>query len=521
MRWTSPRLTSALSLGLALAILTPSRAEAAGSASRHATRIQVAPTGNTGAAQVIVSFTAAPTFSARLDKQRKRLIIDVPDADIRGAPGAVTKHAGVIGGVLAQTFDNAGSKTTRVLVTLLKDAKYSVSVRGTKLVVVFKPGKLGVLDEKKPITLKAAEPEAPTGVARVSDVRFEHKAGQDDVVIDLSQGVRYRLGKSGKNRARLVLDGASLPKALTRTLDATAFGGTINAVSSYAPDGSSDEVVIEVEAGESENHVAKRGNSLVWSFYKPGALPSSVTGVARDGGVARKTRTVYVEPEFADIPKVHDGYAEGAVERTAGDEAAAVSPGILGQARGRYTGRRVDLDLKDADVHNVLRLLADVGRVNIVTADNVSGSVTIRMRNVPWDQALDVVLQAKGLGMVRQGNMIRVAPLSDLEKEREMAIARRKQEMQLAPIETRLIPVSYANAGDIQARAKDLLSRTRDHRGRRAHQRDDRARRRWQPEPDRRANAVPGHSDTAGARRSAHRGGYEPLSARRRHSVGR
>ena len=128
------------------------------------------------------------------------------------------------------------------------------------------------------------------------------------------------------------------------------------------------------------------------------------------------------------------------------------------QAVGRYTGRRIDLDLKDADVHNILRFLADIGRVNIVTADDVSGNITIRMRNVPWDQALDVVLQAKGLGMVRQGNLIRVAPLAVLQKERELELARHKQELDLAPLETRLIPVSYATAEELQARAKDLLS---------------------------------------------------------------
>jgi type IV pilus assembly protein PilQ len=96
--------------------------------------------------------------------------------------------------------------------------------------------------------------------------------------------------------------------------------------------------------------------------------------------------------------------------------------------------------------------------VNIVTADNVSGSVTIRMRNVPWDQALDVILQAKNLGVVRQGNLLRVAPLADLEKERDMAIARLRQETQLAPVETRLIPVSYASAAEVSRRAKELLS---------------------------------------------------------------
>jgi type IV pilus assembly protein PilQ len=88
----------------------------------------------------------------------------------------------------------------------------------------------------------------------------------------------------------------------------------------------------------------------------------------------------------------------------------------------------------------------------------VQGNITIRMRNVPWDQALDVVLQAKGLGMVRSGNLIRVAPLAQLQKERELRLAAAKQEYELTPLETRLIPVSYAQADELQARAKDLLS---------------------------------------------------------------
>ncbi len=96
--------------------------------------------------------------------------------------------------------------------------------------------------------------------------------------------------------------------------------------------------------------------------------------------------------------------------------------------------------------------------MNIVTADDVSGSITIKMKNVPWDQALDVVLQAKGLGMVRSGNLIRVAKAEALEKEREMAIAKKKQELELAPIETRLIPVSYATAAELAAKAEELKS---------------------------------------------------------------
>ncbi len=208
--------------------------------------------------------------------------------------------------------------------------------------------------------------------------------------------------------------------------------------------------------------MVREAGALVFEFYAVNDLPTSLTGIARDGGIARRVRTVSTEDMPLGVPHIDDGsagqYPPVQETATVPEAVAGVTPALFGQARDRYSGRRIDLDLKDADIHNVLRLLADVGHVNIVTADNVTGTVTIRMRNVPWDQALDVILQAKNLGVVRQANMLRVAPLAELEKEREMTIARLKQESQLAPVETRLIPVSYANAGEISRRAKDLLS---------------------------------------------------------------
>src|SRR5581483_493053 len=83
-----------------------------------------------------------------------------------------------------------------------------------------------------------------------------------------------------------------------------------------------------------------------------------------------------------------------------------VLPPRGGSPKKRYVGRRIDLDFRGADIHNILRLLADVGQVNIVTSDDVKGEVTIKMKNVPWDQALDVILRAKLLGQVREGNLI-------------------------------------------------------------------------------------------------------------------
>lgn len=460
MRSTSFRLALVMAAALELSLFAAPRVAEAAEAQRFATDIRVSAA-DSGGASVVVSFTSRPTFTARLDQNGRRLIVDVPDADIKGAPAFITRKTGVVGGVMAQAFKNGSGKTTRLLVTLLEEAQYAIKADDGRLVISLAPGKSGPMDAARakrvdrPDVAPAAE-----GSARISDLRFEHGKLEDKVLIDLSSGAKLRQSAAGRGRFMLVIEGAALPEALVRKLDVSAFGGLVSAVSSFV-DAKTGDVIVEVE-GEAGTvaQISRQGSGVVWSFYKPGTLPSTRTGVAKDGGAARKTQTVHVEDSYADIPAVHAGYAGGGTEKSAeADQASAVTPGLLGQARrAGYTGRRMDLDLKDADIHNVLRLLADIGRVNIITADNVTGSVTIKMRNVPWDQALDVVLQAKSLGMVRQGNMIRVAPLADLEKEREMAIARRKQEMQLAPIETRLIPVSYADATEIQSRAKDLLS---------------------------------------------------------------
>lgn len=81
-----------------------------------------------------------------------------------------------------------------------------------------------------------------------------------------------------------------------------------------------------------------------------------------------------------------------------------------GGERTRYRGARIDLDVKGADLHDVFRLIADVGKVNIVVAGDVSGTVTVKLKDVPWDQALDVIARAKGLGVERDGNVISIVP---------------------------------------------------------------------------------------------------------------
>ena len=454
---------------VAALVLSSAPAAFAKDALNHVRNVTVREAGRS--TTVVVEASAPPKFHAQLAKGGKRLIVDISNADVHRAIPSVTEAHGVVGGVMTQAYATPAGKTTRVFVQLRETCTYRIRSQGNQLVITLAPSEETraaplVAGTREPSRATTTPEPATAEKPQVQNVRYRHGERADEVVLSISGKPKFTQQSPRAGVSRLVLRDAGVDSAAQRTLDVAAFGGVVRSVSAYRAGSPKRDVIIEVERSDQAVGLAQwEGNRLVWTFALPGDLPSTLTGVASDGREARRTRTVAREEAMSGIPVIRRtvdederDYAEDATEEA---EAGAFLPGsTLGQARRNrgYGGRRIDLDLKDADVHNVLRLLADVGRVNIVTADNVSGSVTIRMRNVPWDRALDVVLQAKSLGMVQEGNVIRVAPLADLEKEREMAIARRKQEYQLTPIETRLIPVSYAQASNVQARAKDLLS---------------------------------------------------------------
>ena len=127
-----------------------------------------------------------------------------------------------------------------------------------------------------------------------------------------------------------------------------------------------------------------------------------------------------------------------------------------------YTGRRLSLDFKDADIKNILRLIAEVSNFNIITGDDVTGKITMRLVDVPWDQALDVILQARSLGMSKVGNVIRIAPLESLKKEIQAELEAKRAKEKLEDLVTELIPVNYATAKEILSQVKGILSERGD-----------------------------------------------------------
>jgi type IV pilus assembly protein PilQ len=405
---------------------------------------------SSGLTEIEIVGTAAPVYAIRVENAGKRLVLDLQGADVAGAKEAITSAVGLVGGLMTQAFTTQAGRMTRLSINLSKTASYRVRVDGTSLLIMLTPSA-----KTEPAEGSVSTPSSNAGPELV-DVRYERSkspcsSGCDRIVIATSTLPAYSLSTTPGGRVRLELKKTSLARPLARTVDVSQGKGAVRSVSAFHDD-KLDATFVEIDKGDSigEGAISVEGKSIVWSFD---AKPKG----AQLAG-SRKSVTVAREME-ADTQKVESSILgdEPRVESSSASETAAFTANLNAQVR-TYSGRRTNFDLKDADIHNVLRLIADVGRVNIITADDVSGNVTIRMNNVPWDQVLDVVLQAKGLGMVRTGNLIRVAPMAVLQKERELRLAAAKAEYELTPLETRLIPVSYAQAAELQARAKDLLS---------------------------------------------------------------
>jgi len=271
-----------------------------------------------------------------------------------------------------------------------------------------------------------AAPAATASLVDVKDLSFEESGAGGRVVLKLSGTAAWKVDRPDPRSAVLTLDNTRLPKKLERSLDTSALETPVKMISAFSVPGEGRKVRVVVAAdGAIEEKVTQNGGTLSWRLDVQGVKTDQVAVAQRTAGFTAEA------PAYA---------AEGAPQQA------------------RYRGKRVSFEFKDIDIQNLLRVIAEISKRNVVLADDVSGRVTIRLRNVPWDQALDLILRTKQLGKEEFGNIIRIAPLKTLEEEARLRQERKKSLQQQEDLLVNLIPVNYAVAGDMSARVKDVLS---------------------------------------------------------------
>jgi type IV pilus assembly protein PilQ len=139
-----------------------------------------------------------------------------------------------------------------------------------------------------------------------------------------------------------------------------------------------------------------------------------------------------------------------------------------------YTGEKLSLNFQNIEIRSLLQVIADFTNFNIVTSDSVTGSVTLRLKDVPWDQALDIILQSKGLGMRKNGNVLVIAPKDEMAAKDKLDLESRNAIQSLEQLRTQAFQLNYAKAADIAAQitaggrstnARPVAARQRDCRG--------------------------------------------------------
>jgi type IV pilus assembly protein PilQ len=368
------------------------------------------------------------------------------------------------------------------------------------------------------VALGAVESPRRDGPNTLAGVDFKQIDDTSRVVLSSSARVDYEIFKISHREIVIDLKEITAPKHLKRTLETRAFDSAVESINLYnVRSETSRDVRVVIRLRESVDFEAVQEDKRIFvDFERPARQRVEKTGVVTPHVIAEATEAKKPVPtevgksqattEEEEITKgVRPGgsstekakaTAGGKEEVLSGEEAAVkattetVAPvQILTQeketvkkatphsasppkaeAEGpnlyevaltpgkNYTGRHLSLDFKDAEIKNILRLIAEVSNLNVVAGENVRGKVTIRLIDVPWDQALDIVLFSNSLGKMQMGNVIRVAPVDVLKREQEELLSAKRTREKLEDLVTALIAVNYSTAGELQGQVKNILS---------------------------------------------------------------
>jgi type IV pilus assembly protein PilQ len=331
-----------------------------------------------------------------------------------------------------------------------------------------------------------ADAEAParepgSGPVTIYGVEFDSQADHDRVVVLGEHPVDYLVYEPDAETVVVSLEEAVLdPDAAVRLTPEP--GGPVSLVTAFEqPEVARPEVRVVVKrAAGLEPQVSRRGALLMIDFARGGdaAATPPVLGMAE--GIVQPGATG-AEVATATAPAAGDGLVALPAEAlpaslapTGGAGAGVGEPAVPaaidapasiailnegGLMDGKeYVGRRISLDFKEVEIADVLRLIAEVSDLNVIAGDEVKGKVTIRLVDVPWDQALDVILLTKGLGFIRIGNVLRIAAADVIAQEEELRLQERRAKEKLEDLVVKLQPVNYGDAKTLLKMVKQLLS---------------------------------------------------------------
>ena len=330
--------------------------------------------------------------------------------DFAATSNALGRNAQEIGqGELRSMNLVQGADRTRMVLNLRRTVAHEVTLDGRNLVVTLSSAAAAPSGAASDKVAHFAEGRADAKHA-IREVDFRRgTAGEGRIMVDLtdsSTGIDIR--QQGQNIVIEFLK-TSLPENLRRRLDVVDFATPVQTVSAFQQ-GENVRMVIEAK-GQWEHNAYQSDTQFVVEV-----------------------------------------------------KAAVQDPAKLAQ-RGRYSGEKLSLNFQNVEVRAVLNVIADFTDLNVITSDTVGGSITLRLKDVPWDQALDIILQTRGLDMRKSGNVIWIAPRDELATREKLALEAQSQINELEQTRTEAFQMNYQKAADVQKLLSDATQRMLSKRG--------------------------------------------------------
>lgn len=341
-----------------------------------------------------------PTPTGYTIEQPARIALDLVDV----TSGLDTKyHSLGTGNARSVTVVEAGDRT-RIIVSLGELVAYSTRIEGNSLyVLVGKQDSVGfVADSGNNISNQIEQPMdsdyETSGAASIEEIDFRRgELGEGRVIVRLSDpSIDVDISYDG-GKIRVEFEDTLIPEQLQRRLDVTDFATPVLSIDSLPE---AENTVLLVEPTGDYDYLAYQADNIFTLEVKP--LTREELETSRDKAF-------------------------------------------------RYRGEKLSLNFQDVEIRAVLQLIADFTDLNLVASDTVAGRITLRLKNVPWDQALDIIMKTKGLDKREIGNVLMVGPAAELQAREKQELESRQQISELAPLRTEFIEIRYASASEIFA----------------------------------------------------------------------
>ncbi len=323
------------------------------------------------------------------------------------------------------TKDMDGNKVKSLSIALNAKSKFLLSKQNDTL------GRLMLVSDNIPA------PQLPSN--SISGLNFQPKGGALQVVTYSS--LPFEVTPEQGDNFRLVFHKARFQDKLLKKYDLTRLGSAVENVSAHN-DESGNAFLLFSGPKSPALSVARKGDETT-ILLKTGMPARQPAGVATPQKKLVPMAQVDADQDN-EIPELN-----------------TLFPGM----KSNYTGERISIDLQDADIEHVLRLISEISGYNLILDDEISGKISLKLVDIPWDQALDLVLLQKNLGMVMKGNILRVSTAAKLEAERaqiqkarEAAIQAQVSMQNLAPLKTEYIQINYNTAAEFEGKVKSLLT---------------------------------------------------------------